>query len=100
MEAPLWTWVINGVRLLQGPGSKRSTCHCTHSQWVCPSLTEGHSPAPRFIANTTDVLFDITEEPGLVIDWILDTHDDFIDSRYVGSDNRHAESGNLSTVSP
>ena len=45
---------------------------------------EGHSPTPRLIANTTDVLFDITEEPGLVIDWILDTHDEFIDTRFGG----------------
>ena len=51
---------------------------------------EGHSPVPRLIANTTDVLFDITEEPGLVIDWILDTHNDFIDSRCVDSNNHHA----------
>ena len=53
-------------------------------------MMEGHSPAPRFIANTTDVLFDITEERGLLIDWVLDTHDDFIDSRCVKSDHRHA----------
>jgi hypothetical protein len=52
-------------------------------EWTCPTPAGDQTPTPRWITNTTDVLFDITDEKEEIIDWILDTHDDFIDARFV-----------------
>ena len=68
---------------MKAPGASRDTCNCEESQWTCRE-NPPRTPTPRWMTNTTDVLFDITGEHGRVIDWLLDTHDDFIDARYGG----------------
>lgn len=59
-------------------------CICSFYHWACKNAEENSVKKPgRMIVNTTDVLFDVSNLDS-INDWILQTHSDFIDSRYGG----------------
>ena len=65
----------------KGPGKIVDTCGCQDFHWTC-SANEDVTVPSRWKTNTTDVLFDID---GFDINnWILQTHNDFIGTRFGG----------------
>ena len=57
------------------------TCQCEDFHWTCSPNEEVTGPT-RWITNTTDVLFDVGDFN--INEWILQTHHDFIRTRFGG----------------
>ena len=57
-------------------------CKCSRYHWQCTDTNATGTTPPRLITNTTDVLFDISDVP--TNEWLLQTHNDFINSRFGG----------------
>ena len=59
------------------------TCECEDFHWTCsPNAPEEVTGPTRWITNTTDVLFDVDDFN--INEWILQTHHDFIRTRFGG----------------
>ena len=59
------------------------TCECEDFHWTCsPNDPEEVTGPARWITNTTDVLFDVGDFN--INEWILQTHHDFIRTRFGG----------------
>ena len=58
-------------------------CSCSSFQWTCDAHNENSITKPaKWITNTSDILFDLSNWD--LNEWLLQTHNDFIDSRFGG----------------
>ena len=72
---------------LQGPGALDKTCDCGSSeekdqyQWTCKANDNNTKPG-RWTTNSGDFIYNLTNWD--INEWLLQTHNDFIDTRFGG----------------
>ena len=71
------------ISVSQGPGKLTEICDCAHSYyWTCKAHEDPIQTPGRWIMNTSDILFNL--ENFEVNEWLLQTHNSFINSRFGG----------------
>ena len=71
------------------------TCQCEDFHWTCSPNEEVTGPA-RWLTNTTDVLFDVGDFN--INEWVLQTHHDFIRTRFGGWSSAFQHNGEGKTM--